>query len=95
MTLDLAGRIPTPAEVRDYASSGDADKKRKLVVRTPEGGHRGRGTEPGEAAGLYVDGSYVPTERRPSGRFWVRLLPHTEFDSLGELGAALIERHLV
>ena len=70
-------------------------KKRKLVVRTPEGGHRGRGTEPGEAAGLYVDGSYVPTERRPSGRFWVRLLPHTEFDSLGELGAALIERRLV
>lgn len=33
VTLDLVGRIPTPAEVRRYESSADADKKRQLVDR--------------------------------------------------------------
>src|SRR5258705_5560413 len=31
VTLDLAGRIPTPAEVRDYESSSQRDKKLQLV----------------------------------------------------------------
>jgi hypothetical protein len=33
LTLDLAGRIPTPAEARWYAESTDPDKKEKLVDR--------------------------------------------------------------
>jgi len=33
VTLDLAGRIPTPGEVRDYESSSDQDKQRQLVDR--------------------------------------------------------------
>jgi hypothetical protein len=33
VTLDLAGRIPTPGEVREYESSSDRDKKQQLVDR--------------------------------------------------------------
>ncbi len=33
VTLDLAGRIPVPGEVRDYESSRDANKKERLVDR--------------------------------------------------------------
>lgn len=33
LTLDLNGRIPTPAEVSDYLASTDPDKKVKLVER--------------------------------------------------------------
>jgi hypothetical protein len=33
LTLDLVGRIPTPAEVQDYCASTDPDKKLKLVER--------------------------------------------------------------
>src|SRR5262245_991112 len=33
LTLDLVGRIPTPAEVQDYLASSDPQKKVKLVDR--------------------------------------------------------------
>jgi Protein of unknown function (DUF1549)/Protein of unknown function (DUF1553) len=33
LTLDLAGRIPTPAEARAYVESKDADKQSKLIDR--------------------------------------------------------------
>src|SRR5262245_35898072 len=33
LTLDLAGRIPTPAEVKAYLASTDPDKRLKLVER--------------------------------------------------------------
>src|SRR5262249_46597599 len=33
LTLDLVGRIPTPAEVQDYLASRDPQKKVKLVDR--------------------------------------------------------------
>src|SRR5690349_16230806 len=33
LTLDLVGRIPTPAEVQDYLASTDPQKKVKLVDR--------------------------------------------------------------
>jgi hypothetical protein len=33
LTLDLAGRIPTPAEVRAYVASADPDKRARLVDR--------------------------------------------------------------
>jgi hypothetical protein len=33
VTLDLAGRIPTPGEVRDYESSTERNKKQQLVDR--------------------------------------------------------------
>ncbi|HLX63012.1 MAG TPA: DUF1549 domain-containing protein [Planctomycetota bacterium] len=33
LTLDLTGRIPTPTEVRQYATSTESDRKSKLVER--------------------------------------------------------------
>lgn len=33
LTLDLAGRIPTPSEVEEYVSSTEPDKRLKLVTR--------------------------------------------------------------
>src|SRR4051812_36801309 len=33
LTLDLAGRIPTPAEVRAYLDSKDSEKRAKLIDR--------------------------------------------------------------
>lgn len=70
-------------------------KRRKIEVRAPEGGFTGRGNEPGEAHGLYVDGVYVPTERQASGRFWTHRLPYAEYESLTDLGKALIDNSQV
>lgn len=70
-------------------------KKRKIDVRMPEGGLAGRGNEPGEAHGLFVDGQYVATERHPSGRFWTHRLPYGDYGSLEDLGKALIDNEAV
>jgi len=70
-------------------------KKHKLVVRLPEGGFVGRGTDAGEAHGLFVDDQFAPTERHEAtGRFWTRELPYQDYESLIELGQALIDRKL-
>jgi len=66
-------------------------KERNIEVRAPEGGVPGRGNEPGEAHGLYVDGQFVPTERHAAGRYWTHRLPYQDFESLTDLGRALID----
>ena len=65
-------------------------KKRRIEVRDLEEGG-GTGAEPGEARGLYVDGMFIPTRREPSGRFWTHRLPYDQFDSLTDLGKALVD----
>jgi hypothetical protein len=66
-------------------------KERNIVVRVPEGGIPGRGNEPGDAHGLFIDGQYIATERHSSGRFWTHRLPYQDFESLADLGKALID----
>jgi hypothetical protein len=70
-------------------------KKREIEVRSPEGGIDGQGNEPGEEHCLYVDGDLVPTERHDSGGFWTQRLPYMEFESLTELGQALVDHSQV
>jgi hypothetical protein len=70
-------------------------KKRRIEVRGVEEGETGDLAEPGEVRGLYVDGTFIPARRQPSGRFWTHRLPYTEFDSLTELGKALIDQQEV
>lgn len=70
---------------------GATYKNRKIEVHELPEGSSGRGNEPGEAHGLFVDGVFVPTERHPSGRFWTRLLPYADYESLAHVGRALID----
>lgn len=66
-------------------------KKRRIEVRGVEKGGGASLAEPGEASGLYIDGDFVPTVRRSSGGFWTHRLPYEEFDSLADLGKALVD----
>lgn len=77
------------------AKKGVTHKKRRIEVRGVEEGESGDLREPGEARGLYVDGAYVPTSRRPSGRYWTHRLPYQEFESLTDLGKSLIDHQEV
>lgn len=55
----------------------------ELIVRAPE--------EDPEAALLYLDGRLIPTMANPgTGRVWTTMLPYQEFDSLLDLGEAVV-----